>query len=76
MATTFLKFRELQRSLPCRGFLHKLSPCFDTAFEQLEVIPRRGNKFVEIVAAEECYLITNQVKRKNQRSSRPEYVVP
>ena len=31
--------------------------CFDTVFAQLGVIPRARNKFVEIVAAAECYLI-------------------
>ena len=52
------------------GFLHNLYPYFDIAFAQLGVMPRRMNKSVEIVAVAECYLITNHVKGKNQRSSR------
>ena len=37
--------------------LHNICPCFDIVFAQLGVIPRARNKFVEIVAAAECYLI-------------------
>ena len=44
------------------GFLLNLRPCFDIAFAQLRVIPRTKNKFVEIVAVVECYLIKNHVK--------------
>ena len=44
------------------GFLSNLCPCFDIPFAQLGVIPRTRNKFVEIVAVTECYLITNDVK--------------
>ena len=44
------------------GFLLNLRPCFDIAFAQLGVIPSTRNKFVEIVAVAECYLITNHVK--------------
>ena len=57
---------------PClaEGFLHNLYPYFDIAFAQLGVMPRRMNKYVEIVAVAECHLITNHVKGKNQRSSR------
>ena len=36
--------------------------CFDIAFAQLGVISRTKNRFVEIVAVAECYLITNHVK--------------
>ena len=45
-----------------KGFLLNLLPCFDIAFAQLGDIPRIKNKFVEIVAVAECYLITNHVK--------------
>ena len=44
------------------GFFLNLRPYFDVAFAQLGVIPRTKNKFVEIVVAAECYLITNLVK--------------
>ena len=44
------------------GFLLNLRPCFDIAFAQLGVIPRTKNKFVDIVAVAECYLITSHVK--------------
>ena len=44
------------------GFLLNLRPCFDIVFAQLGIIPRTKNKFVEIVAVAECYLITNHVK--------------
>ena len=46
------------------GFLHNLCRCFDIAFAfaQLGVIPTTRNKFDEIAAAAECYLITDHVK--------------
>ena len=44
------------------GFLLNFRPCFDNVFAQLGKIPRTTNKFVEIVAVAECYLITNHVK--------------
>ena len=47
--------------------LHNLCPCFDIVFAQLGVIPRTRNKLIEIVAAAECYLITNHVKNKESR---------
>ena len=48
------------------GFLLNLRPCFDNELAQLGVIPRTNNKFVEIVAVAECYLITNHVKNIKQ----------
>ena len=48
--------------LLCAEFLLNLRPCFNIAFAQLGIIPRTKNKFVEIVAVAECYLITNHVK--------------
>ena len=39
------------------GFLYNLYPCFDIVFAQLGCITRTRNKFVEIIAASECYLI-------------------
>ena len=44
------------------GFLLNLRLCFDVAFAQLGVIAITKNKFVEIVAVAQCYLITNHVK--------------
>ena len=44
------------------GFLLNLRTCFDIVFAHLGAIPRTKNKFVEIVAVAECYLITNHVK--------------
>ena len=41
------------------GFLHKLGQCFDIVFAQLGLITRTKNKFVEIVATSEHYLIVN-----------------
>ena len=45
------------------GLLHKIGPCFDIVFAQLEVIPKTRNKFVEIVAIAEHYLIIFHVKK-------------
>ena len=39
------------------GFLYNLYPCFDIVFAQLGCITRTRNKFVETVAALECYWI-------------------
>ena len=41
------------------GFLHNLCPCFDIVFAQLGVITRTRNKFVEILATPERYLVIN-----------------
>ena len=49
------------------GFLLKLYPCFDIALAELGVIPRTRNKFVEIVAVAESYLIINNVKNKESK---------
>ena len=46
------------------GFLHNLYPGFDIPFAQLGVIQKIRNKFDEIAAAAECYLISNHVKSK------------
>ena len=59
---TFLTFVNYEGPYFAEGFLLNLRPCFDIAFAQLGVIPRTKNKFVEILAVEECYLITNHVK--------------
>ena len=44
-----------------KRFLHSLCPCFDIAFAQLGVIPRTRNRFGEIVAVAERYLIITHV---------------
>ena len=44
--------------------LHSIGPCFDVVFAQLEVIPKTRNKFVQIVAAAERYLIITHVKKQ------------
>ena len=59
---TFLTFVNYEGPYFAEGFLLNLRPCFDIAFAQLGVIPRTKYKFVEILAVEECYLITNHVK--------------
>ena len=59
---TFTAFVNYEGPYFAEGFLLNLRPCFDIAFAQLGVIPRTTNKFVEIAAAAECYLITNHVK--------------
>ena len=59
---TFLTFVNYEGPYFAEGFLLNLRPCFDIAFAQLGVIPRRKSKFVEILAVEECYLIINHVK--------------
>ena len=49
------------------SFEIKLCPCFDIAFAQLGLIPRTKNKFVEIVAIGDCYLIAIHVKNKKSK---------
>ena len=44
-----------------------MCPCSDIAFAQLVVIPRTRNRFFEIVAVAECYLITSHVKTKESK---------
>lgn len=41
------------------GFLQNLFSCFGIAFAQLGVLPKTKNKFAEIVAVAECYLIVH-----------------
>ena len=62
----FLTFVNYEGPYLAEGLLHNLCPCFDIAFAQLGVIPRTRNKFVEILAVAECYLITNHVKKKKE----------
>ena len=59
---TFLTFVNYEGPYFGERFLLNFRPCFDIAFGQLGVIPRTKNKFVEIEAIAECYLITNHVK--------------
>ena len=70
IATNFLNFRELRSPYFSKGFLRNLRPCFDTAFVKLRVIPRTKNRFVEILAVWECYLITNHVKNLKKQPFR------
>ena len=51
----------------CEGFFHNFCPCFDIAFEQLGVIPKTRNKFVEIAAVKGRYLIITRVKGKESK---------
>ena len=48
-------------------FLYNLCRCFHIVLAQLGVIPRTRNKFVEIVAVAECYLIITHVKDKESK---------
>ena len=43
--------------------LHNICPCFHIVFAHLGVILRARNKFVEIVAAAEHYLIITHIKK-------------
>ena len=54
-------------SILSQGFLHNLCPCFDIAFAQLGATPRTRNRFDEILAVAECYLISNHVKNKESK---------
>ena len=67
---TFTAFVNYEGPYFAEGFLLNLRPCFDIAFAQLGVIPRTTNKFVEIAAAAECYLITNHVKNIKEAAVR------
>ena len=40
---------------------------FDIMFAQLGVVPKTRSKFVEIMAAGKCYLITTHVKNKESK---------
>ena len=57
-----------------KGLLRNNGPRFDVMFAQLGVISIIRNKFVEVVAVAEGYLIITHLKIiRNQRSSRSEY---
>ena len=43
--------------------LHNIRLCFDIVFAQLAVIARTRDKFVEIVAVAERYLVITHVKK-------------
>ena len=47
-----------------KGLLHNNGSCFDVMFAQLGVIPIIRNKFVELVAVAEGYLIITHLKKK------------
>ena len=63
----FLTFVNFKGPYLAEGFLHNLCPCFDIEFARLGIIPTTKNKFVEIVAIAECYLVTNHVKNKESK---------
>ena len=52
-----------------KGLVHNNGPCFDVMFAQLGVIPIIRNKFVEVVAVAEGYLIITHLK-KNKESKK------
>ena len=70
IATTFFNLHELQRS--SEKLLHNIWPCFNIVFARLGVIPRARNRFAEVVAAAERYLIITHVKnvQSNKQSFR------
>ena len=47
-----------------KGYLYNFYPFFDNAFAELGVITRTSNKFLEVVAVAEGYLIITHVKNK------------
>ena len=49
---TFVNCKVLTETL-----LHNICPCFDIVFAQLGVIPEARDRFFELVAAAELYLI-------------------
>ena len=49
------------------GFIYSLDLYFDIIIAQLGVITRTRNKFVEIAAVAECYLIITHVKNKESK---------
>ena len=49
------------------GFIYSLGLYFDIMIAQLGVITRTRNKFVEIAAVAECYLIITHVKNKESK---------
>ena len=55
------------------GFLHNLCSCFYIAFAELGVTPRTRNRFDEIVAVAECYLISNHAK--NEESNKQPFQI-
>ena len=63
---TFLTFVNYEGPYFAEGFLLNLRPCFAITFAQLGFIPRTENKFVEIAAVADCYLITNHVKNMKE----------
>ena len=53
------------------GLLHNIGPCFGIVFAQSKVIPKTRNKFVEIVAAAERYLIKTHIKKNKESKKHP-----
>ena len=72
----FLTFVKYEGPYFAEGFLLNLCPSFDLAFAQLGVILRTRNKFVAIVAAAECYFVTNQVKNKESKKQLLQICLP
>ena len=60
----FLSYMNCKGPYLVKGFLYNFYPFFDSAFTQLGVITKTSNKFVEIVAFTERYLILTHVKNK------------
>ena len=63
----FLTFVNCEGSYLAKKFLQNiLCPCFDFVFAPLVVISGTRNKFIEIVAVAERYLIITRVKKKKE----------
>ena len=61
--------------LPCGTIPSQPCPCFDIVFAELGVITRTQNKFVEIVAASERYLIVNSGIKKVAVQKKPSHKI-
>ena len=72
----FLSLMDYEDRYHVEGFLRNLFYCFNIVFAQLGVIPRTRNKFVDIVAVAECYLITNHVKNKESKKQPSRICLP
>ena len=60
----FITLLNIEGAYLVKGFLHKLCQCFDVPFVQLWFITRARNKFAEIIAFAEYYLIISDAQNK------------
>ena len=76
MLLSSLTFVKCEGLYFAQGFIHNLSPYFDSEFAQLGIISRTRYKFVQIATVVELYLNITHVKNKEPKKQQLQLCLP